>query len=160
MYCIRLDSFMQIITPQALPFPLFRLRNVLLGHYRRLSQASRRLRFMGGLNAIALEKVAKDSVPDLILGIKRDGAYRAVLELFVLDSTHAEVGLSVEDAYQGQGFGRALFRRGISEARIRNMKTVELSFLRSNLAIRKLCLEEGGDIQCLGDDCASHIRIK
>jgi GNAT superfamily N-acetyltransferase len=114
---------------------------------------------MGGLSVIALEKIAKSSVPDLILGIKRDGAYRAVLELFILDNTHAEVGISVEDAYQGQGFGRALFRRGISEARTRNMKTVELSFLRSNLAIRKLCLEEGGDFQCLGDDCVSHIPI-
>ncbi|WP_170151154.1 GNAT family N-acetyltransferase [Sulfitobacter guttiformis] len=150
---------MQLITAHPLTLPLFRLRNVLLGHYRRLSNASRRLRFMGGVNTKALEMIAKASVPDLILGIKRDGAYRAVLELFVLDSTHAEVGLSVEDAYQGQGFGRALFQRGITEARLRDMETIELSFLPSNVAIRKLCVEAGGDIHCSADDCVSHIRI-
>lgn len=52
---------------------------------------------MGGLNVTAFEKMAKSLVPDLILGIKRDGAYRALLELFVLDSTHTEMGLYVED---------------------------------------------------------------
>lgn len=142
-----------------LPFSLPRLRDTLVAHYRRLSVPSRSLRFMGSMNEEVMSGIARNAAPDLFLTVNCDGEHRAVLELFVLDHGHAEIALSVEDAYQGRGYGRALFHRGISEARDMGLSTVDVFFLATNQAIRKLCLEEGGDINCTGAECTSHIPL-
>ena len=96
---------------------------------------------------------------DLTLGVECDDALRAILELHCIDSTHAEIGLSVEDAYQGRGYGRRLFHRGLAEARARNIETVDVNFLRSNIAIKKLCIEEGGEIRCRGGECVAQLSL-
>ncbi|UOA32771.1 hypothetical protein DSM110093_02575 [Sulfitobacter sp. DSM 110093] len=151
---------MQTAVPETLSFPLPLLQQTLCEHYRRLSPASRKLRFMGGLNDDALVRVVHASNPDLTLGIECDDALRAILELYFVDGIHAEIGLSVEDAYQGRGYGRTLFHRGLAEARARNMETVDVNFLRSNLAIKKFCIEEGGEVRCRGAECVSQLSLK
>ncbi|MFG6560378.1 GNAT family N-acetyltransferase [Sulfitobacter sp. 1A15299] len=143
--------------PRSVPFP--HLKQTLCEHYQRLSPASRELRFMGRLNDDALLRVVRGSSPDLTLGVECDDALRAILELHCIDSTHAEIGLSVEDAYQGRGYGRRLFHRGLAEARARNIETVDVNFLRSNIAIRKLCIEEGGEIRCRGAECVAQLSL-
>ena len=151
---------MQTAAPDTVSFPVVPLpQQDLLEHYRRLSPASRQLRFMGSFDEAALERQATASSPNLTLGIACDGAPRAVVELYLVDQTHAEIGLSVEDAYQRRGYGRELFRRGLTEARARDIKAVEVNFRNTNLAIRKLCLEEGGMVCCSGPECISHLSL-
>lgn len=151
---------MQTPVPETLSFPLPLLQQALCEHYQRLSRASRDLRFMGQLNDDALVRVVRASNPDLTLGVECDDALRAILELHFIDGTHAEIGLSVEDAYQGRGFGRTLFNSGLAEARARNMETVDVNFLRSNLAIKKFCIEEGGEVRCSGAECVAQLSVK
>jgi len=150
---------MQATAPHYLIFTLPKLRKTLLWHYRRLSETSRRLRFMGKIKEDVLAKTANTSSPDVTFGVESDGAYRGILELYIIDAGRAEIGLSVEDAYQGRGIGRALFRRGLAEARARRLDTIDVHFLQSNQAIRKLCLEAGGDIRANGSECMSTIQL-
>lgn len=150
---------MQAVIPHLLVSTLPKLRETLLRHYRRLSETSRRLRFMGVIKEELLAKWAKSSSPDIAFGVERDGAYRGILELYISEAGRAEIGLSVEDAYQGCGMGRALFQRGLTEARARRLRSVDVHFLWSNQAIRKLCLEAGCDIRATGSECVSTIKV-
>ena len=150
---------MQATAPHPLIFTLPRLRETLFWHYRRLSETSRRLRFMGMVKEDVLAKTANSASPDVTSGVESNGAYRGILELYIIDVGRTEIGLSVEDAYQGRGIGRALFRRGLAEARARRLETVDVHFLQSNQAIRKLCLEVGGDIRANGSECMSTIQL-
>lgn len=150
---------MQATPPHPLIFTLPKLRETLLWHYRRLSESSRSLRFMGKIKEDVLAKTANSSSPDITFGVESDGAYRGILELYITGVGRAEIGLSVEDAYQGRGIGRALFRRGLAEARARRLSSVDVHFLRSNHAIRKLCIEAGGDIRATGSECMSTIEL-
>ncbi|WP_435988666.1 GNAT family N-acetyltransferase [Sulfitobacter sp. SH24] len=150
---------MQAITPQPVSLSLPALRRTLLRHYRRLSEASRRLRFMGGIKEEVLTQTANSASPNVMFGIEENGAYRGILELHIPEDGRAEIGLSVEDAYQGRGFGRALFQRGLSEARARQVQSVDVHFSNANAAIRKLCLEMGGDMRVNGTDSLSRITL-
>ncbi|MFG6528868.1 MULTISPECIES: GNAT family N-acetyltransferase [unclassified Sulfitobacter] len=151
---------MKTAAPDTVSIPVPHLQQTLFEHYRRLSPASRQLRFMGSFDEAALQRQAITSSPRLALGIDCDGAPRAVVELYLVDQTHAKIGLSVEDAYQGRGYGRALFLRGLREARARNIEKVEVNFRNGNLAIRKLCIEEGGTVCCRGPDFMLHLSLK
>ncbi|MDF3350496.1 MULTISPECIES: GNAT family N-acetyltransferase [unclassified Sulfitobacter] len=156
---LEIGDIMHTAVPEPLSVPLPLLKQTLCEHYQRLSPASRELRFMGQLNDDALLRVVRGSNLDLTLGVECDDALRAILELHCIDSTHAEIGLSVEDAYQGRGYGRRLFHRGLAEARARNIETVDVNFLRSNIAIKKLCIEEGGEIRCRGGECVAQLSL-
>ncbi len=150
---------MQAITPQLVSLSRPALRRTLLRHYRCLSEASRRLRFMGGIKEEVLTQTANSASPNVMFGIKEDGAYRGILELHILEDGRAEIGLSVEDAYQGRGFGRALFQLGLSEAQARQVHSVDVHFSNANAAIQKLCLEMGGDMRVNGMDSMSRITL-
>ncbi|WP_339823115.1 GNAT family N-acetyltransferase [Sulfitobacter dubius] len=106
-----------------------------------------------------MTQTANSALPNGIFGIEEDGAYRGILELHILEDGRAEIGLSVEDAYQGRGFGRALFQRGLSEARARQVHSVDVHLSNANAAIRKLCLEMGGDMRVNGMDSMSRITL-
>ena len=114
---------------------------------------------MGGLGDKALFSIADRAQPDLTLAIEMDGAHRGIVELFRTRATHAEIGISIEDAYQGRGYGRALFHRAMEEARIMGLSEVDVYFSRANTAIIKLCLREGGIISSAGSECIAHIPI-
>ena len=57
----------------------------------------------------ALQIVADRARPDIVLGISAEGRTVGVLELFKGRDGHAEIGISVEDTFQGKGYGKALF---------------------------------------------------
>ncbi|WP_340271331.1 GNAT family N-acetyltransferase [Sulfitobacter pontiacus] len=149
---------MERSSAEIMPLTLSTLQQSRIEHYSRLSAASRSQRFMGSISDEALTCFAQQSRPDLTLAIERDSAPRAMLELYFGENKHAEVGLSVEDAYQGCGLGRTLFERGLSEARAHNMLTVDVIFVRSNIAMHKLCVDEGGDVECIGSECTAQLR--
>lgn len=151
-------------SPGFLPLPLFRdtaetLRAHLRAHYLRLGRGSRRLRFMAEPSSEALARMADRATPDLLLEIERDGAVRGVLEAYDAGHGHAEIALSVEDAYQGQGLGRTLFEEGLRQLARRGFGTADLDCLRENAAMLRLVRRAGGRLSFHGPEAHAEIDL-
>lgn len=52
----------------------------------------------------SMRMIADLASPEIVLGIKADGRIVGVLEIFTGPAKQAEIGVSVEDAYQGARF--------------------------------------------------------
>lgn len=150
-----------VVTPRAtlLSGTLPDWRRVLARHYARLGRASRRRRFMVDLPDRSLSRIAGRASPDSVLGIEVAGRVVGVLEIFRGAEDHVEIGISVEDAYQGQGHGRALFLDGLAAAKRMGARTADLYFSCENIGIRKLVSAAGGEVVRCGADCEAHIDI-
>jgi len=145
--------------PDVLPGELADWRRALAKHYRRLGSTSRQQRFMSVLPNSSLKTIADRASPDIVLGIEVDGRVVGVLEIFKGEDAHAEIGISVEDAYQGKGFGKALFLDGLAKAEQLGVRTADLYFASENLGIRSLVSSAGGEILQRGAECEAHIDI-
>lgn len=145
--------------PDVLPGELVDWRLALAGHYKRLGHRSRQRRFMVDLPNNALQTIADRASPDIVLGVQAEGRLVGVLEIFKGADAHAEIAISVEDAYQGQGFGKALFRDGLVAAEHLNVCTADLYFASENHGIRSMVNAAEGQIVQHGADCEAHITI-
>ncbi|MFZ3584803.1 GNAT family N-acetyltransferase, partial [Loktanella sp. DJP18] len=76
--------------------------------------------------------LARNAHPDLVLKVDVDGAVRGTLEAYRLPNGHAEIGLSVEDEYQGQGIGKELFWRGLQALMGMDVTSARLFFSAQN----------------------------
>lgn len=147
------------LSADVLPGKLADWRRALAKHYKRLGRTSRQRRFMSVLPNSSLKSIADHASPDIVLGIEADGRVVGVLEIFKGADAHAEIGISVEDAYQGQGFGKALFLDGLAKAEELGARTADLYFSSENLGIRSLVSSAGGQILQRGAECEAHIDI-
>lgn len=145
--------------PNLLPGTLDDWRAALGSHYLRLGRASRQRRFMAVLPDRSMRIIANRASPDIVLGIRADDGLVGVLEIFCDKDDHAEIGISVEDAYQGKGFGKALFLEGLAEADRIGVRTADLYFASENRGIRRLINAAGGQITQRGPECEAHIDI-
>lgn len=145
--------------PENLPGKLVDWRRVLATHYKHLGRTSRLNRFMTIMPNEALQSLADHASPDIVLGIEAQGRIIGVLEIFKGIDGHAEIGISVEDAYQGKGFGTALFLDGLVAAEKSGVRTADLYFSSENHGIRGLVHTVGGKITQHGPDCEAHIDI-
>ncbi|WP_176699368.1 GNAT family N-acetyltransferase [Roseibaca calidilacus] len=107
----------------------------------------------------ALQIVADRARPDIVLGISAEGRTVGVLELFKGRDGHAEIGISVEDTFQGKGYGKALFLDGLAAASKLGVRTADLYFASENHGIRSLVHSAGGQTQQCGAECEAHIDI-
>ncbi|ANT63329.1 hypothetical protein AYJ57_22935 (plasmid) [Salipiger sp. CCB-MM3] len=129
---------------------------LLMRHWQRLSAAARRSRFQCPAGPDWLQRRAETSRPDLLLGLEADGETRAVMELYRAGDAHAEIALSVEDAYQGRGYGRRLFAAALDHAREMGVETVEATFSHDNRAMLQIALGAGAKIVSEhGNRCAT-----
>lgn len=129
---------------------------LLYGHWKRLSAAAIRSRFHSRVGDDWLKRRALSCRPDLVLGLEADGDTRAVLEVYRVARTHAEIALSVEDAYQGRGYGRQLFSAALGHARDMGIETVEATFSHDNRAMLQIALGAGAKIIAeSGNRCAT-----
>lgn len=128
-------------------------------HYLRLGRTSRQRRFMTVLPDRSINLIANRASPDIVLGIKADGRVIGVVEVFPGTNHHAEIGLSVEDLYQGQGYGKTLFMDGLLAADKIGVRTADLYFASENHGIRSLVHAAGGQVLQHGADCEAHIDI-
>lgn len=145
--------------PNPLPGTLADWRRALGAHYLRLGRASRQRRFMAILPDRSMRMIANRASPDVVLGIEAEGRLVGVLELFRGADGHAEIGISVEDAYQGRGFGKALFVEGLAAADRIGVRTADLTFASENRGIRRLVSTAGGQVIQHGPECEAHIDI-
>ncbi|HEY9021890.1 GNAT family N-acetyltransferase [Seohaeicola sp. SP36] len=82
-----------------------------------------------------------------------------MLELFNTQNDRVEIGISIEDAYQGRGFGKALLTDGLTAASRIGVRTADLYFASENRGIRRLVSAAGGKIIQRGVDCEAHVNI-
>lgn len=145
--------------PNLLPGTLPDWRRVLATHYVRLGSGSRQRRFMVRLPDRSVRKIAGLASPEIVLGIEAEGRVVGVLEIFPGADAHAEIAISVEDAYQGRGYGKALFCDGLAAAGRIGVQTADLYFSCENSGIHKLVTAAGGEIVRSGAECEAHIDI-
>jgi len=145
--------------PEVLEGTLGDWRHVLARHYKHLGRASRLQRFMTVLPNTSVQIIADRANPTLVLGVKAEGRIVGVLEIFKGTDHHAEIGISVEDTFQGQGFGTALFLDGLVAAEKLGVHTADLYFSSENNGVRSLVHAVGGKVVQIGPDCESHIDI-
>lgn len=151
-------------SPAVLAFSNFRdtlesLRGHLKAHYGRLGPGSRRMRFMAQPSEAAMGRIAERAAPDLMLEIERDGAVRGVIEAYDIGDGHAEIALSVEDAFQGLGLGRTLFEEGLRHLAQRGFETASLYCLRENTAVLHLVQDAGGRVTSEGSEAHAVIEL-
>ncbi|MGY6549102.1 MAG: N-acetyltransferase family protein [Roseinatronobacter sp.] len=107
----------------------------------------------------SLQDIADRASPDIVLGVEAEGRIVGVLEIFKGRDSHAEIGISVEDAFQGQGYGTALFLDGLLAAEQIGVRTADLYFSSQNNGVRSLVTGVSGHIQQHGPECEAHIDI-
>ncbi|ETX16712.1 hypothetical protein OCH239_00735 [Roseivivax halodurans JCM 10272] len=135
------------------------LRGILARHYRTLGDVSRRLRFLQSADDAQTDKIAGNASPDEVLTLEIDEDVHGVLEIFESGGGHAEIGLSIADDYQGLGYGRLLFERGLAAVRQRGLTTADLFFSSENTGVRRLVVEQNGTIERHGGDCEARILL-
>lgn len=145
--------------PTLLPGTLSHWRRVLAAHYARLGRRSRRNRFLANLPEHSVRRIADRAAPEIVLGVEAEDRVVGILEVFPAPDAHAEIGISVEDAFQGRGYGRALFLGGLAAAQGIGVRTADLYFSCDNIGIRKLVEEAGGQVVRCGAECEAHIDI-
>ncbi len=106
------------------------------------------------------QKKIPQKAPDLLLGTEVDGETRGILEIFKTAGGHAEVAISVEDRYQGMGYGKRLLEAGISHARRMGIKEIDFYFARENIGVQYLIASLGGEIRFRGHEAEAHMLIK
>lgn len=113
-------------------------------HLLRLPHHDRAARFHAGVTDEAIHRHCRrlrSNAALWLLGSFVDGSLRAAAELHAepqhwLDG--AELAVSVEGPFQGQGLGAELVRRALTIARNRGMRQVGMICLRDNHRIRRI----------------------
>jgi ribosomal protein S18 acetylase RimI-like enzyme len=129
-------------------------------HWLRLGPESRRQRFNGMVTDDGIREMAATNHAEVILAIDIDGRPRATLEIFLDGGRHAEIAISVEDPYQGMGYGRRLLDEGLERAAALGVETAELYFARGNTGIIRLALGVGAEIEWQGADGMAIVRCQ
>ena len=106
-----------------------------------------------------LDRIADGATPDILLEIEKDGAVRGILEAYGGEDGHAEIALSVEDAYQGLGLGRTLFEEGLRHLARRGYEAADLYCLRENIPVLHLARDAGGRIEYQGSEARIEIEL-
>ena len=122
-----------------LPSELLRYRE----HLLRLDSIDRHMRFGGAVSDAVIEQhcLRMDWHDTVVIGCFEDGELRGAAELRTagdLFPSRGELAFSVERAFQGRGFGRALMTRIITVARNRGIRQVNLICLLENRAMQNL----------------------
>ncbi|MCT8158980.1 GNAT family N-acetyltransferase [Pseudoruegeria sp. SHC-113] len=136
------------------------LQDALIAHYKTLSAASRRLRFLTpAADDAYLEKIGHHISPDHVVEITLGAETAGILEIYLGRDGHAEIGISMEDRFQGRGLGGQLFAAGLEACAEMGVKSADLYFSAANTAIMHMVLERGARIEREGSDVMAFIDL-
>jgi RimJ/RimL family protein N-acetyltransferase len=126
-------------------------RDLFTAHLLRLDAATRRERFGTAVNDDFLASYALTTfgVGGLVYAYVEDGKVRAAGELRGLDDIVAQTGeaaFSVERDWRRRGLGEALFSRLITAGRNRGIRTLYMTCLPENAAMRRLARKFEADL--------------
>lgn len=118
-------------------------RDLFKAHLLRLDSDTRRERFGSTVSDAFLENYAETTfgVGGLVYAYIEDGEVRGAAELRGLEDIVAQTGeaaFSVERAWRRRGYGSALFGRLLTAARNRGIRTLYMTCLPENAAMRRL----------------------
>ena len=133
-------------------------------HLKRLNAADRVSRFHAGVTDDAIARHCRKlrRATAWLFGTFIDGTLRAAAELHTepqhwLDG--AELAVSVEAPYQGQGLGRELVRRALTVAQNRNIPQVGMICLRGNYRIRRIATRFAGTLAVDDSDLTAGMAL-
>jgi GNAT superfamily N-acetyltransferase len=126
-------------------------RDLFREHLLRLDSVTRHQRFGTAVNDEFLETYAQTTfgVGGLVYAYVVDGVVRGAAELRGLDDIIAltgEAAFSVEAPWRRRGVGAKLFGRLITAARNRGVRTLYLTCLPENMAMRRLAAKFEADL--------------
>ncbi|MBK0401259.1 GNAT family N-acetyltransferase [Limibaculum sp. M0105] len=117
-------------------------------HLLRLEGHDRRMRFCGDLGDEAVRRHCAliDWPNTQVLGCEVDGVLRGAVELSIHPrpySSEAELAMSLEREFQGQGLGALLMRKALVLARNRYVSSVFMTCMVGNRRMQKLAAKFG-----------------
>ncbi len=126
-------------------------RELFKEHLLRLDAVTRRERFGTAVNDAFLENYAMTTfgVGGLVYAYVEDDVVRGAAELRGLDDIVAQTGeaaFSVEAGWRRRGIGADLLGRLITAARNRGIRTLYMTFLPGNTAMRRLAAKFEADL--------------
>lgn len=126
-------------------------RDQFTAHLLRLDPVTRRERFGTAVNDDFLTHYAVTTfgVDGLVYAYVEQGEVRAAAELRGLEEIIAQTGeaaFSVETQWRRRGIGEALFRRLITASRNRGIRTLYMTCLPENAAMRRLARKFEADL--------------
>jgi len=126
-------------------------RELFKEHLLRLDAVTRHERFGTAVNDAFLENYATTTfgVGGLVYAYVEDDVVRGAAELRGLDDIVAQTGeaaFSVEAGWRRRGIGTDLFGRLITAARNRGIRTLYMTFLPGNTAMRRLAAKFEADL--------------
>lgn len=132
-------------------------------HLLRLPPADRRARFMGAINDDAIRgHIAKlDWAKTILMAALVQGQVRAVVELQreQVFGGAAELAVSVEPDWQGQGLGKELVRRALTAARNRGLRRIYLYCLYDNRRMQKIARRLGCTLTFEGGEVLADMEL-
>ncbi|HYH36923.1 MAG TPA: GNAT family N-acetyltransferase [Azospirillum sp.] len=134
------------------------------GHLLRLERRDRYARFTGTVSDAVIERhcATLDWGRTTVVGAFHQGELRGAVELCtdrLLWPHEAELAVSVETPFQGQGVGTALVRRALTIARNRGIAKVHMLALADNRRMRALARRFGGALVLDGGELAMAIGL-
>lgn len=134
--------------------------DALVAHLARLSARSRRLRFGYQIGENTLARLAEPEAGRLILLLNDEaGVARGAVTLHRVDARTVELGVSVEDALQGRGLGRALLEAALSRADAAGAERMLVVCLAENRAMRRLVALAEGEMRFEDDEAVAWLDI-
>lgn len=139
-------------------------RPAVLEHLLGLSADDRYLRFGQHVKTSHVSRYADSLVFDMerVFGIFRDGRLIAMSQLATYQDAHmamAEVGLSVDKAYRGHGFGTLMVKTCLLEAKRQGFTSVEINYVGRNQAMAQLCQRLGASLVPDHDNVCATVRL-
>ncbi len=127
-----------------------------MGHFTRLSEHDRQLRFRNYCTNEAIKKYLQsiDFVKDRILGISGEDSVLVAVAHITFYATHkvAEISLSVNSEYRRFGYGQALLNQAKQIAHDCSVSHLKISCLTSNRPMISLALKNGFCPEACEDD--------
>ena len=140
----------------------------ILNHLRRLSPSDRYMRFFVALSDYALEKYVTETVnlsTSKGFGIFANDrktliAFAHVANEEITDiGKCAELGISVDSEFRGQGLARRLMDRTLVHCKAHDIGTLYMSCLRENAAMQHLAKSSGLNVILSHDEAIAKLKL-
>ena len=119
-------------------------RAVFCQHLLRLDTAGRARRFGCAIAQAGIEVYVESWNPIAVFALVDEmGSWRGVVEIHPTEVGHAEIALSIESAYRGQGWGECLLNAATAWGRSKGLEGLDLTISTHNPQMTALARKAG-----------------
>lgn len=134
-------------------------RGTLLSHYTALSPSSRQSRFCGPVSEQGLRNFLEKPRQGIAFALSLDDEVIGICELVYTTCKRAEIGVSIIDKHQGQGFGQMLVQECLDYAQEKGLVEATFYFDQGNSSIRALLSSMNANITYDGRDGTATVAL-